>query len=337
MTERDATAGSGAPKWIVLLLWLIALALAGWTLSGLPLDHIGRSIAALAWTDWILWVALNGALVALATKRWQTLSAALGAPIGFVPLMLVRQAGQAVSFITPGPQFGGEPLQIYLLYRQYAQPLRKAVMALGLDRLYELLVNFSVLLVGVLYLLAQGGAVANWRSIAFGLLALVLMVTALGWLLVRQPQWLTDRWQRLVKRWEQHPRLQKLGGELRASRGIAKTTPKIGKRPLAWALLLSLMVWAALLAELALVLEFTSVPLTLPGFVLIAVAMRLALLLPLPGGIGALEASVLWSFQVLAFPASAAIALIALMRLRDATMLLAGLFSLGPLQYRRLG
>jgi uncharacterized membrane protein YbhN (UPF0104 family) len=68
------------------------------------------------------------------------------------------------------------------------------------------------------------------------------------------------------------------------------------------------------------------------GLVLILVAMRLALLLPLPGGVGTLEASVLWSFQTLDLPASAAIGVIALMRLRDALVLLAGLLCLRSVQ-----
>jgi uncharacterized membrane protein YbhN (UPF0104 family) len=87
-----------------------------------------------------------------------------------------------------------------------------------------------------------------------------------------------------------------------------------------------------LLSELALLLKLVGVQFTLSGFVLIAVALRLALLLPLPGGIGSLEASILWSFQMLGLPVSAAISLIALMRLRDAVMLLAGLLSLRLVQ-----
>lgn len=48
------------------------------------------------------------------------------------------------------------------------------------------------------------------------------------------------------------------------------------------------------------------------------------MLLPVPGGIGTIEASLLWSFQYLGFPASAAVGLIALIRLRDALVLLIG-------------
>ena len=83
---------------------------------------------------------------------------------------------------------------------------------------------------------------------------------------------------------------------------------------------------------MALVLAILDIEVDMTGLVLILVAMRLALLLPLPGGVGTLEASVLWSFQTLDLPASAAIGVIALMRLRDALVLLAGLLCLRSVQ-----
>ena len=88
------------------------------------------------------------------------------------------------------------------------------------------------------------------------------------------------------------------------------------------------MAWVALLGELALLLNFVDVKFDVAGFLLILIAMRLALLLPIPGGIGTLEASVFWSFQYLNFSATAAIAFIALMRLRDVIILLFGLYCL---------
>src|SRR5690606_19692420 len=96
-------------------------------------------------------------------QRWQILSSLLGHRVDFPKLLCIRQAGQLVSFITPGPQFGGEPLQIYWLYSQARQPLHKAILTLGLDRFFELWVNFAVLLLGVLYLLVSPATnVAGW-------------------------------------------------------------------------------------------------------------------------------------------------------------------------------
>jgi len=152
---------------------------------------------------------------------------------------------------------------------------------------------------------------------------------SLAWILVRQPQWINHRLERIAARWQHNHRLnninqhwQSLGDDLR----IALRTQK---PRFLLAILLSLLGWAGLLGELYLILRFVGIEADLHSFLIILVAMRMALLLPMPGGVGTLEASVLWSFQTLNLPAGAALGLIALMRVRDALVLVIGLACLG--------
>jgi glycosyltransferase 2 family protein len=284
----------------------------------------------------LLWLAINLLIIALAIWRWQLLSAMLGTTIGFARLLLLRQAGQTVSFLTPGPQFGGEPLQIYWLYSHYAVPLHKAVLALGLDRFLELGINLLLLLLGVLLLVAQGTGFAQWQVIAADLLLVLVLLLLLAGMLLHPPRWLDNRFERLARSWFRHPRLRQLGSHWSELVADLQLAVKASRWALLGALLLSLAAWAVLLTELALLLAFLAVDITLPGFVLIVVALRLALLLPLPGGIGTVEAAVLWSFQLLALPLSAAIGLIALMRLRDVIILLTGLLCLNRIRFHSL-
>lgn len=310
---------------LTLLLWIIALALTAWTLSQLPFADIASSVASLSTAQWIFWLSLNGLIILILGLRWQLLTQALATPVNLLRLLLIRQAGQAVSFITPGPQFGGEPLQVYWLYK-YGLPLRKALLSLGLDRFFELWVNFSVLLVAVLLLLiGNTNSIGNWQTALLPLLIFLGLMFSLAWILVAQPQWINDRLERIATRWQHNHRLNKinqhwqsLGDDLR----IALRTQKI--RFLV-AIVLSLLGWAGLLGELYLILHFVGVEADLHSFLIILVAMRMALLLPMPGGVGTLEASVLWSFQTLNLSASAALGLIALMRVRDLLVLLIGL------------
>lgn len=315
-------------KQLTILLWLIALSLAAWTLTQLPIADITTSFATLSTTQWIFWLGLNGLIIFILTLRWQLLTQALLAPVNLAKLLLIRQAGQTVSFITPGPQFGGEPLQIYWLYK-YGLPLRKAFLSLGLDRFFELWVNFSVLLLAVLLLLSDIGnnslGIGDWQTTLMPLLFLLGLMFSLAWLLIKQPQWISNRLERVAARWQHNPRLhninqhwQSLGDDLR----IALRTQKVR---FLLAAVLSLLGWAGLLGELYLILRFVGIEADLYSFLLILVAMRMALLLPMPGGVGTLEASVLWSFHTLNLPASAALGLIALMRTRDAIILLIGL------------
>ncbi|MBD3308416.1 hypothetical protein GF339_18435, partial [candidate division KSB3 bacterium] len=104
----------------------------------------------------LILVAVNGVIFFTMTARWRLLLAALGYRIPYLRLIGYRLAGNAVSYFTPGPQFGGEPVQVYLLHRQPtrahpAVPVETATTAVALDRLLELLVNFSVLLCGITY------------------------------------------------------------------------------------------------------------------------------------------------------------------------------------------
>lgn len=322
-------------KLFTLLLWLVALGLGAWTLAQLPLAEISTSIRSLSAAQWGFWLGLNGVIILVLGLRWQLLTIALAAPIKLLKLLAIRQAGQAVSFITPGPQFGGEPLQVYWLYK-YGMPLRKALLSLGLDRFFELWVNFSVLLLAVLLLLAgigdnhtlnnhQENSIGDWQTTLVPLLIFLALMFSLAWVLVKQPQWINDRLERIAARWQHNHRLNNINQHWQSLGDDLRNALRTQKLRFLLAILLSLLGWAGLLGELYLILHFEGIEADLHSFLIILVAMRMALLLPMPGGVGTLEASVLWSFNTLNLPASAALGLIALMRVRDAIVLLIGL------------
>lgn len=322
-------------KAIPMLLWLAAFILVGWILSQLPLAAIAQTISTLSLGQWLVWIGLNLGIIVLATQRWWVLISMLKLPVGFGELLRIRQAGQAVSFITPGPQFGGEPLQIFWLYKRNQLPIHKTLLAVGLDRFYELWVNFSILLLAVLLLLISPTvAGVNWQKVSLLLALLLLMMSMLGWLLVNQPERVLSWITRVARRWQHHPRLehikthwQQLGSDLNWA--IQKQ-----KSALFLAFILSLAGWIGLIGELWLLLSFFDLAFDFSAFLVILVSMRLAFLLPLPGGIGTLEAALFWAFQYLSMPAEAAIGLIALMRLRDVLVLMAGLWCLRLLHFR---
>lgn len=323
-------------KLFTFLLWLCALALATWTLAQLPLADISTSITSLNAAQWLMWLGLNGLVILLLSLRWQVLLQALAAPVNLFRLLIIRQAGQAVSFITPGPQFGGEPLQIYWLYR-YGLPLRKALLSLGLDRFFELWINFSVLLLAVLALLSGTGAtndgntntaIGDWQSALLPLLIFLGLLCLLAWVLIKQPQWINTRLERVAARWQHNHRLHRINQHWQTLGDDLRLALRTQKMRFTCAIVLSLLGWLGLLAELYLILHFVGIQAGLHSFLIILVAMRMALLLPMPGGVGTLEASVLWSFHTLNLPASAALGVIALMRLRDAIILVIGLVCL---------
>lgn len=317
-------------KIIGAVLWLLALALAAWTLWQLPLESIGPTLQALTACDWLLWLLVNLVVILLLTYRWQLLMHLLQARVPFPSLLLIRQAGQAVSFLIPGPHVGGEPLQLYWLCKRSGLTLPTAILGLGLDRLFELACNVLVFIGSVsLLLLTTSLTIPDWQQ---GALILTVLALLLLWLvngLQRKPQWLSQRLENAAQHWRQHERLRQFSAQwqsgwlqIRTQFAEALATKKAR---LLLAALFSALGWFAMLGEFALLLYFLGWTPGLFEVVLLVVAMRVALLIPAPGGIGPVEAGLLWAFQWLDLPLTAAASLIVMMRLRDVAILLAGL------------
>lgn len=304
--------------------WLAALGLATWILSRLPFTDVMQTVTKLQLSQWMAWITLNLFVIALLVGRWLVLTRAMALPCRFLQLLRVRQAGQVISFVTPGPQFGGEPLQVYWLWRRYCVPPHAAFLAVGLDRFYELWINFAVLLLAVLSLLTTRSVTfVDWHIIACILVGLIVLMGLFGWYVLQHPLRVHDWIKRLTSRWRDHRRLRNLDTHIAQ---LNKTLQMIfaTKRPaLGAALVSSLLAWVGMIAEFWLLLSFVDVPLNLATFVFLFVVVRLAFLLPLPGGVGSLEAGIFWAFQALALPLPAAAGLILLMRLRDVVVLLA--------------
>ncbi|MFG1496135.1 lysylphosphatidylglycerol synthase transmembrane domain-containing protein [Saccharospirillum sp. HFRX-1] len=335
------TQGHGFNRWSLTtgVLWLLALALAVWTLRQLPLHSIAAQLEQLSWHNWLLWILVNGGILYLAVQRWQLLGQAVQTPLSLISLFRMRQAGSAVSFLTPGPHFGGEPLQVLWLHRLFAQPLHRAVAMLGLDRFVETATNIAVLLAGVLMLLGTTVVPLDEGLQVSAILAGVLVaLVAAAALVVYHPLWLANRIRPLVQRWRpvSAERDANQEGGWQALVRLMQGALALHRGRLAVALLLSLLGWVALLLELWLLLRFLNLSPSLSDLLTIMVGMRLAMLLPVPGGIGTIEASLLWSFQLLGLPVSAALGLIALTRLRDALVLLVGLACLYSFHRPRL-
>ena len=318
---------------IQILIWLFAIGLAALVISRLPLADIGSSLLQLSLTNWIVWIFINVIIIVLLTARWNSLTKAIGSSTNFFSLLRVRQAGQLINFVTPGPQLGAEPLQVYWLWKRYYMSAPAALLTVGLDRFYEFWVNFAVLLLAVLVLFSSTTiALIDWRVVAAMLVSLMLLMSLAAWIVLRKPIPIRNFLKRLTSPWQRHKRLSGLHSEWAKLQELLKRVITEKRNTLFIAFLLSLVSWVGMVLEFWLLLEFISVPIDVATFIFLFVIVRLAFLLPFPGGIGTVEAALFWAFQSLTLPLSAAAALITLMRLRDLVILVTGAVVLPGLQ-----
>ena len=102
----------------------------------------------------------------------------------------------------------------------------------------------------------------------------------------------------------------------------------LAQQPLAlvWIIGLSMFTWAVAIFEFWLCLIFLGAPADLQETISAMTAARLSLLMPLPGALGALEAGQALAAQLLGWGPAFGIALSLLIRARDVTLALAGLW-----------
>ena len=169
--------------WVRWLLWLAALVSLAGVLQAVSLRMVWGSLSRLEIGPLFLLAAANGLVLVTLTGRWWLLLRAWGFAIPYFTLVGYRLAAFGVSYFTPGPQFGGEPLQVYLVHRHHRVPSATAVSAVTLDKLLELLVNFAFLVGGVLLITRQALFSAPMRAM-MTLFAISLLALPAGGLLL---------------------------------------------------------------------------------------------------------------------------------------------------------
>jgi uncharacterized protein (TIRG00374 family) len=320
-------------RWWTVLLWLMVAGLLFLALRQVPLAQVSAVLKHLTLPQIGLLVLVNLVIVLLMTTRWWLVLRALGERVSLYHLIAYRLVGFGVSYFTPGPQFGGEPVQVHLLHRNRGLPLASAVTSVFLDRVIDLLVNFTFLVMGVMVVVLSG-LVGGWLGLGMWLVVVTLLAFPLVHLLAlargRRPaaallHWL---WKRLA--WK---------GLQRAGRLVFQAEEQVSgflrEKPAAFAgiIALSVVTWTLSIFEFWLCLTFLGVTASLQETVSAMTAARLSILMPLPGGLGALEAGQALATRLLGWGPAVGIALSLVIRARDVALALLGLW-FGSYVYR---
>lgn len=297
-----------------LLLWLV--------MRDVPLAGVVRMLAGLhGWQLGVLAV-LNGLVLLTLNGRWWLILRGLGYELPFWPLLGHRLAAFGVSYFTPGPQFGGEPIQVLLVEQQHGVPRAAAIAAVSLDKAVELLLNFGFLALGTLLVVQTGllGAAVT-EGTAVWLLLLLLPPASYLWLI-----WRGKRPVAGLLRWLKVERLVRMETAVALSETHMNTLCQQNPGALIGAIAISSLSWALMIAEFQWMATFLGMSLTFAQLIALLTAARVAFLLPLPGGLGTLEASQVWALGLMGFNPAAGIGLSLLIRLRDVALGLLGLW-----------
>ncbi len=316
---------TGRQFWIAVV-WLVALALLALAVQSVDWAAFREVASRLEGGRLTFLLALNTAILFLFGLRWWLVVHALGLELSVWEAFRYRLAAFGVSYFTPGPHFGGEPLQVYALHRHHGAPISAAVASVALDKLIELAVNFSFLGVGLLVVVASGvfGSQLGWG--AAGAVVLALAAPVIYLLLLGRGR--TPIGQLVAGLVERMPFLARLG---RFAEHILLAEKQMGDfwhahpRTVLGAVGVAGLTWVAMILEFGLLLAALGLAPGATGVIAAMTAARLALLTPLPGALGALEGSQALAFQALGYGVETGLAVSLFIRGRDVLFGLIGL------------
>jgi uncharacterized protein (TIRG00374 family) len=306
------------------LPWLAAGGLFWLVVRTVPLADTWETLQLLGWPQFVILVLVNGLVLAGMNGRWWFILRGQGYRISFPILLGYRLAAFGLSYFTPGPQFGGEPLQVYLLERRHQVPRTTAVSSLVVDKSIELMVNFAFLAAGLLVVL-QGGLFDDFVGTEAIVLPVVLLATPTFFLLaLRFGKHPFSSLLRIIKRMHLLSRRpDRTAVYDRIFQAVCESETQVARllqtapRTVVFTFLISLLTWLIMIGEYWLMLTYLGVNLTPAQTIMGLTAVRIAFLLPVPGGIGSLEAGQIFALSTMGFEPAAAVSASLLIRARD--------------------
>ena len=304
-------------KWLSRLILLVVIAvLLYFAFQNAPITEIWKTLRSLHLWQILVLASLNTLIYFFITARWWFIIHAEKSDIRYLPLISVRISVFGISYFTLGPQVGGEPLQVLYLQRNYGLTYTRATASVVMDKLLELLANFFLLVFGLTAVLQAGilsTGISLPRLILFGLAVPVL------WPLVHLIL-LYNRRYPLSALLHHLPGTRQDGKFVRFTRACEHLAGQFCQRhprSLLAAILVSLLASAGTVSEYALITSFLNIGLPFRQIAAAWTAGWLSFLVPLPGGLGALEASQVFALGFFGISAASAISVTLMMRGRD--------------------
>ena len=257
------------------------------------------------------------------TARWWILIRALGYKIRYIVLIGYRLVGNAVSYFTPGPQFGGEPIQIFLLHRIQKIPTDASTASIAFDRLMELIANFTFLIIGTICFIRlevfKDFPASEILFIAVVLLGLPITILGMIRIGIRPFSFLLGSLGKFysIRTIMESNAYGKIAHTIYSSELLAESICQKHPVVIFQSMGFSILNWGCIFFEFGLMLHFLGLELKITELIILITAARIAFLTPLPGGLGVLEAGQVLILKSLGFNPSFGLSLCVIMRARD--------------------
>jgi len=317
-----------------------ALVLFWMAVRNVPISEVATILRGLSLRALLLLAALNTGVWLIVASRWWLILLGFDYRLPFWRVFRYRLTVHGVSYLTPGPQVGGEVLQIYYPTENHGVPAAVALAATSVDKSLELLGNFTLLAIGLLF--AITGHEFLSEADLFGLLLLLgFLLVPVGligaiWrgfhpfsaLLTTMDRRLSPAQREQLRRLPLLRRFPSLHRFQQTTRHTEELIHWLAHhRPWVFvaAIAVSLLALVLITVEFWVMNRFLEIPIGFSSAISVLMLVYFAFLLPMPAGLGAMEAALVTGYTAIGLSSAQALSQALLMRARDLIFAMTGL------------
>ena len=288
-------------------------------------DVIFESIAGFGLMSFLGFILISLLNFVFYSLRWQLIinhHLPKGQGVSLFKMYKHRMGGFAVSYLTPAAQVGGEPVRMALLGTEKNVSLKQSTSSVVLDIAFELSAYVLFIVAGVGLALAQGlGDVNSLMAILLALLIFLVFLLAFFTAIAKGNGFFGPIF-RLLKL-DKMKKMKRVGGAILDTENIMKDFLHKNPKLVFIVAFLSVLVISFRIIEVFYISYFFGVDLNFAQAFLVSTLPGIALLLPVPAGVGVFEGSFAAVFGLLAIPLNA-VAFALVIRSRDLVFIIIG-------------
>jgi glycosyltransferase 2 family protein len=293
---------------------------------------ISEVIATLSNATWLLllyYLLIQFTMVNLLTWRWKVVLQSQGVShISFRKLNNYRLVGQAVSFLTPAGKLGGDPVRAGITASREGVPFEKSLASVVIDRTIDVSSALAFFILGVMIMLLSFviPPILATTLVIICSLALVLIVV-FNYRMIKGKEFFYHIFKFLgltkIKKFKNFER------KLKDVESLIIKFYHEDTKYFYYAVGISFLSWVLMFFEYKVAGLMVGHNLTPLQAFLVFSFIGAAYILPVPMGLGSLEASQITAFSIMRISTAAGLALSFLVRLKDLTLAIIGVALLG--------
>ncbi len=165
-------------NWFFLILTLVGIGLFYLIAERIGWDKIREVFSVFHWWQFALLIGLYFVSIFFMSLSMRIILKSLGYHLPFASLFALTNINLSVGYLTPFAYLGGEPVQVYLMYKRHQIPIAAGTANVVLEKIGRQVVMMIFILVGMAWLVFNQALHIYYR---IGLLALVAFMVFVLW------------------------------------------------------------------------------------------------------------------------------------------------------------